>query len=378
MTSAVQIEKKVFGLMTKLVLFLFLFEVIGTVGILACLYLRTNNYIFIQYSYVAVGFILFVNIFIYCSVRKVKKRNHIICGLLHEYAEEGENIGEEFSGPKKNIKRSFDAQQDGLNKTASAMTEINAMIARTKEQVNDCNDIIQLAESKVEEGKHVMTNLEISIDSIKQATKDMDMTLKIINEINIKSGVITEIVAKTELLAMNASIEAARAGEFGKGFSVVSEEVGDLARNSGKSAKQIKELLNESSMKVSQVLRTTDERIKEGERICKQVLVAFESIQVGIRQLKEQTSIILNGTEMQSEIIKSSSQVLEKVSSSIGINAQLLDKTEDAIEELLNNNNKNFSLAEKMHEVISGSHAAELLRQNRNSVVRRTLLELDI
>lgn len=258
------------------------------------------------------------------------------------------------------------------------MAQINAMIARTKDQVNDCNDIIKIAETKVEEGKHVMSNLEASIETIKQATKDMDMTLKIINEINIKSGVITEIVAKTELLAMNASIEAARAGEFGKGFSVVSEEVGDLARNSGKSAKQIKELLNESSMKVSQVLRTTDERIKEGERICKQVLTAFESIQIGIRQLKEQTHIILNGTEMQSDIIKSSSQLLESVSGSIGINAQLLDKTEDSIEELLSNNNKNFALAEKMHEVISGSHAATLLKQNRNSKVRRTLLELDI
>ena len=106
--------------------------------------------------------------------------------------------------------------------------------------------------------------------------------------------------------------------------------------------------------------------------------MSSEEIQTGIQQLKEQANIILNGTQMQNEIISSSSKILEKVSSSIGINAQLLDKTEDAIEELLNNNNKNFSLAEKMHEVISGSHAAELLRQNRNSVVRRTLLELDI
>lgn len=374
----ISLEKNIIGLTTKFVLIFLFFSVIGSLSILGLLYLQTNNTIFIRHCYIVLGIILFFQTIIYLSIKKIKKRNHIICGLLHQYAEEGENIGEEFVGPKKNIKKSFDSQQDGLNKTASAMAQINAMIARTKDQVNDCNDIIKIAETKVEEGKHVMSNLEASIETIKQATKDMDMTLKIINEINIKSGVITEIVAKTELLAMNASIEAARAGEFGKGFSVVSEEVGDLARNSGKSAKQIKELLNESSMKVSQVLRTTDERIKEGERICKQVLTAFESIQIGIRQLKEQTHIILNGTEMQSDIIKSSSQLLESVSGSIGINAQLLDKTEDSIEELLSNNNKNFALAEKMHEVISGSHAATLLKQNRNSKVRRTLLELDI
>ena len=372
------IDKKAIGLTSKFVLIFLFFMVIGVSLILGSLYLVTQNAILLERGYIAIVIIIFFQSLIYMAIKKIKKRNHVICGLLHEYAEEGQTIGEEFAGPKKNIKRSFDSQQDGLKKTGNAMDEITAMILRTRDQVNDCNGIIKIAEDKVEEGRHVMRNLENSIDTIKQATKDMDMTLKIINEINIKSSVITEIVAKTELLAMNASIEAARAGEFGKGFSVVSEEVGDLARNSGKSAKQIKELLNESSMKVSQVLRTTDERIKEGERICKQVLTSFESIQIGIQQLKEQSNIILTGTEMQDKIVKSSVAVLEKVTNSIGINAQLLDKAESAIEELLENNDKNFYLAEKMHEVISGSYAAELLRQNRNSKVRRTLLELDI
>jgi methyl-accepting chemotaxis protein len=372
------LQNRVLGLTTKFVLFFFFFMVFCVSAILGGLYWITDNAVLVERGYIALCIIFFFQYLIYQTIRRIKKRNHIICGLLHEYAEEGQSIGEEFAGPKKNIKKSFDFQQDSLNKTGAAMEEIKSMISRTKDQVNDCNDIIKIAEDKVEEGKYVMSNLENAIETIKQATKDMDMTLKIINEINIKSSVITEIVAKTELLAMNASIEAARAGEFGKGFSVVSEEVGDLARNSGKSAKQIKELLNESSMKVSQVLRTTDERIKEGERICKQVLTSFENIQMGIRQLKEQANIILTGTEMQSKIVGSSSSVLDKISKSIGMNAQLLDKVEDSIDELLKNNNENFCLAEGMHEIVSGSEAANLLRQNRNSKVRRTLLEFDI
>jgi methyl-accepting chemotaxis protein len=82
--------------------------------------------------------------------------------------------------------------------------------------------------------------------------------------------VIKELVSDTELLAFNAAIIAAKAGEEGKGFSVVAEEIRDLADRTTASAQDIHRIvrgISGDTREVTAAVDATAKRIATGKKL---------------------------------------------------------------------------------------------------------------
>ncbi|MFC4167655.1 methyl-accepting chemotaxis protein [Teichococcus aestuarii] len=92
-----------------------------------------------------------------------------------------------------------------------------------------------------------VTARRVTVQNTEAAMQEAAASSRRIGQI---SGTINGIAAQTNLLALNATIEAARAGEAGRGFAVVAQEVRQLANSSGQAAREIRQLVDETTGRI--------------------------------------------------------------------------------------------------------------------------------
>ncbi len=146
----------------------------------------------------------------------------------------------EISSSTTDLSQRTEEQAASLEETSSSMEEIAATVKKNAENADQANELTRGARELADRSGEVVGEAVSAMARIEESSRKISDIISVIDE----------IARQTNLLALNAAVEAARAGEAGRGFAVVASEVRSLAQRSSQAAKDIKDLITNSSSQV--------------------------------------------------------------------------------------------------------------------------------
>ncbi|MCM2317080.1 MAG: methyl-accepting chemotaxis protein [Thermoanaerobaculia bacterium] len=214
------------------------------------------------------------------------------------------NIGEEVLS----FVSEMDATIDELRKTAQSTAEISRRVredaAAGSEAVGKTVSGIQETSETTMQTAQVMNELQRSIGKISQILI-----------------VIEEVTNKTNLLSLNAAIIAAQAGEQGSSFTVVADEIRELAERTRGSTKEIGGIvkaIQQGSKEVVGSMHEVVENVKKNVKVAQEAADSLSKIQQSSGRTWEMANQISNALDEQGAASRHLHEVTSRMADHIG------------------------------------------------------------
>ncbi len=163
----------------------------------------------------------------------------VVSDVRHEMDQLGMSV-QEIADGNQDLSERTESQASSLEETAASMEQIHGNIQQSAESAARGYHL-------ADETKEVTHRSNDAVTSVANSMQEISASSKKITEI---IQLIEGVAFQTNILALNAAVEAARAGEQGRGFAVVATEVRALAQRTTSAAKEIRELITDSSDRI--------------------------------------------------------------------------------------------------------------------------------
>jgi methyl-accepting chemotaxis protein len=214
------------------------------------------------------------------------------------------NAASEISASTTDLSQRTEEQAASLEQTSASMEQIASTVKKNAGNAQHANQLTQDTREVADRGGAVVAEAVTAMAAIEESSRKISDIISVIDE----------IARQTNLLALNAAVEAARAGEAGRGFAVVASEVRSLAQRSSQAAKDIKDLITNSSGQVQdgvtlvnragQSLHEIVDSIKNVAVIVAEIANASSEQAAGIDQINRALSQMDEATQQNSALVE--------------------------------------------------------------------------
>lgn len=252
---------------------------------------------------------------------------------------------------------------DLLSNMQNFMDIVNTSAKESEEMAKESDEVLtithegsELMHRSVEQIKHIDAIVAKAVEQVKGLDHQSAQISNLVN-------VVKDIAEQTNLLALNAAIEAARAGEYGAGFSVVADEVRNLAEQVTESVSEITTIVHEIQTETRQVVQALNSgyvEVQQGAVQIERTGNNFEAINEAISNMakridsisKNMESIVVNSDNMNT-LIEDISAVSEESAANVEEAAATTEETSSVMDEVAKNSEELSKLADELHEQIS-------------------------
>ncbi len=244
----------------------------------------------------------------------ITRMNQSLSGIVKQVWASAETIAAGARGMARGnteLSERTQEQAASLEETASGIAQLAASARQNAEK---CARADQLASTS----REVAIGGARRMQDVAQTMKRIDDNARRVGEI---LGSVEGIAFQTNILALNAAVEAARAGDQGRGFAVVATEVRSLARRSAQAAKEIKDIIGESTGSVVK----GRESVGAAERTIGEVVASVEQV---TRVLGE----IAQASREQSTGVEEINRAILQIDSATQQNAALVEEAAGSAE----------------------------------------------